>query len=164
MVKLEKGSKGRNREWEGPGRPILEPTTRCWRTKVASFFNYWDQSSPSLSSQGRGPAWTCHSGRLSGILLVSNLCTYLTKDTKVNRWGERVRHGEDKLPASLLGGAFAQVRPVYFTFGGPVDNLWFSLHMCALTQLSRNLATQTYDSHQWISPVSLRLKRMSTSL
>lgn len=75
-----------------------------------------------------------------------------------------MRHAEDKLLAGLLGGTFTQARSVYFTFGGPVDNLWFSLHMCALTQLSRNLATQTYDSHQWISLVSLRLKRMSTSL
>lgn len=76
----------------------------------------------------------------------------------------RQRHTEHRPPASLLGGEFAQVGPVYYTVDGPVNNLWFSLHMCALTQLSRNLATQTYDSHQWISCVSLRLKRMSTSL
>lgn len=61
--------------------------SRCCKTKDSSFFNSWNQTSPSLSSQGIGPALRSNSGRLSRILLVSTSLYLLTKDKKVNRCG-----------------------------------------------------------------------------
>lgn len=86
----------------------------------------------------------------------------LTKDPKVSRWGKRERHTEHRLPASLVGSKFAQL--ALCTFGGLADKEQLYLHICALIQLSRDLARQTYDSHQRISNVFLRLKRMPASL
>lgn len=75
---------------------------------------------------------------------------------------QKERHTEHRLPTSLLRSKFSQL--ALCTFGDPADNEQLSLHICALTQLSRSLARQTYDSHPWISQVFLRLKRMPASL
>lgn len=61
--------------------------SRCWKTKDSSFFNSWNQTSPSLSSQGQGPAPTSNPGRLSRTLWVSTFLYLLTKDKEVSRCG-----------------------------------------------------------------------------
>lgn len=77
VVKLEKGSKGRNRELEGPVRPILEPRTPdVGRQKMPHSSTARTRPAPAYLPRGEAHRGDLIQADFQGSCWQAHLCTY----------------------------------------------------------------------------------------